>query len=87
MPLYRFAGPTPYYFPASRDARGAPLGDVNPGDVRDLDEPVGQWWVPADSQGVSDEDRARAAMEAAGEPPAEPPAPDGPVPAPPAIVP
>ena len=87
MPRYRFAGPGPYYFPASRDSRGVPLGDVNPGDERDLDDPVGPWWVPADSQPVSDEDRARAAMEAAGEPPAEPPVPDGPVPAPPAIVP
>ena len=85
MPLYRFAGPQPYYFPASRDSRGVPLGDVNPGDERDLDEPVGQWWVPADGQDeppVSDEDRARAAMAAAAETP-----PDGPVPAPPAIVP
>ena len=86
MPLYRFAGPTPYYFPASRDARGAPLGDVNPGDVRDLDEPVGQWWVPADgtepAPWVTDEDRARAAMAAAAETP-----PDGPVPAPPAVIP
>ena len=45
---YRFAGPQPYYFPASRDSHGIPLGDVNPGDERDLDEPVGPWWVPAD---------------------------------------
>jgi hypothetical protein len=86
MPLYRFAGPGPYYFPASRDARGVPLGDVQPGDVRDLDEPVGQWWVPADGEPPpgpeSDEERARAAMAAAAETP-----PDGPVPAPPAIVP
>jgi len=81
MSLYRFAGPQAYYFPASRDAHGAPLGDVQPGDVRDLDEPVGPWWVPADGQ-ESDEDRARAAMAAAAETP-----PDGPVPAPPAIVP
>ena len=86
MPLYRFAGPTPYYFPASRDTRGVPLGDIQPGDERDLDEPVGQWWVPADgtepAPWVTDEDRARAAMAAAAETP-----PDGPVPAPPAIVP
>lgn len=47
MPQYRFAGPGPYYFPASRDTRGARLGTVEPGDVRDLDEPPGPWWVPA----------------------------------------
>jgi len=83
---YRFAGPGPYYFPASRDARGVPLGDVQPGDVRDLDEPPDGWWVLADSQPVSDEDRARAAM-AAAQPADEPPAPDGPTPAPPAVIP
>ena len=79
MPRYRFAGPGPYYFPASRDAHGAPLGDVNPGDERDLDEPVGQWWVPAD------DDAPAVEAEAAPEP--EPVQPDGPQPAPPAVIP
>ena len=80
MPLYKFAGPISYYFPASRDARGVPLGDVQPGDVRDLDEPVGQWWVPAG-------DSPAAEPEPVPEPASEPaPVPDGPQPAPPAIV-
>ena len=80
---YRFAGPTSYYFPASRDSHGAPLGDVNPGDERDLDEPVGQWWVPAD------DGTAPALTQAVPEPEPEPEPvqPDGPQPAPPAIVP
>jgi hypothetical protein len=92
---YRFAGPTPYYFPASRDSHGAPLGDVNPGDERDLDEPVGQWWVPVtppgDEGGKGDSGGQGEGQDDPGESagtPAEPgPAPGGPQPAPPAIVP
>lgn len=77
MPQYRFAGPTAYDFPASRDARGIPLGTVEPGDVRDLDEPPGPWWVPADSgEGEARPAGALTASTPSGipAPPAAPPA-------------
>ena len=78
MPEYVLTGFMERYYPASRDAKGQPLGTVSPGDVRDLDEPPDMWWTPAVP--VSDEDRAAMTAD-------EPPAPDGPVPAPPAVIP
>ena len=45
MPEYRFCGEVPYDYPAIRDTASVPLGTVEPGDVRDLDEPPGPWWV------------------------------------------
>ena len=81
MPAFVLTGFMERYYPASRDAHGVPLGTVSPGDVRDLDEPPDMWWTSAEP--VSDEDRAREAM--AAQP--EPPQPDGPTPAPPAIIP
>jgi hypothetical protein len=51
MPEYRFAGPVPYDYPASRDAKGAPLGTVEPGATQDLDEAPDWWWVPAGDGG------------------------------------
>jgi hypothetical protein len=73
MPPYRFAGPGPYDFPASRDTRGIPLGTVEPGDVRDLDEPIGPWWVPAsDGQGAEPASSPPGIPAPAAAPPASP---------------
>lgn len=83
MPRYRFAAPLAYQFPASRDARGIPLGTVEPGDVRDLDEPPGLWWVPADAIPAAE----GAAGGGSGDGPVPSPVPDGPQPAPPAVMP
>jgi len=47
MPDHQFTGPYPLTYPESRDARGIPVGTAGPGDVRDLDEPLDQWWAPA----------------------------------------
>ena len=77
MPAYVLTGFMERYYPASRDAHGAPLGDVQPGDVRDFEEPPDQWWVPADGT---------PAPDPAVEPDPEP-VPDGPQPAPPAVIP
>jgi hypothetical protein len=33
-------------YPHDRDARDLPLGLLSPGDVRELDEPLDQHWVP-----------------------------------------
>lgn len=46
MPLHVFTGPIPYQYPDSRDTSGIHLGEVEPGDVRDLDAPPDRWWVP-----------------------------------------
>ena len=79
MPQYRFAGPTAYDFPASRDAKGIPLGTVEPGGVRDLDEVPGPYWVPADGD-------VGPSSPSAAEPPASTPSTPG-TPAPPAVPP
>jgi hypothetical protein len=60
MPEYTFDGPYPVT-PAARDARNIPLGEVQPGDIRDLDEPLDGNWRPA-----TDEDRAALASREAG---------------------
>ena len=49
MTEYRFAGQIPYDYPASRDTSSRPLGTVEPGDVRDLDEPPDIFWVLNDA--------------------------------------
>lgn len=97
MPELIYTGSTPWYYPATRDARGILLSEVKPGDIRDLDEAPDRQWRP-----VTGEDRARAAAleaeeaadraeaepEAAEEQPAAPgPVAAGPVPAPPAVMP
>lgn len=74
MPRFVFDGPIAYQYPAIRDTSGIHLNEVEPGEVRDLDAAPDRWWVL-----VSD--------EAEPEPAADIPAPDGPQPAPPAIVP
>ena len=54
MPDYRFAGSIPYDYPASRDTAGRPLGTVEPGAVRDLDEPPDIWWVLNDAAAAAE---------------------------------
>ena len=54
MTEYRFAGQVPYDYPAIRDTAGRPLGTVEPGDVRDLDELPGPWWVLNDPAAAAD---------------------------------
>ena len=84
MPEYVLTGFTGRYYPATRDAHGVPLGDVQPGARRDLDEPPDMWWVPADGTPATEPEPA---PEPASEP--EPPAFDvaAPQPAPPAVIP
>jgi hypothetical protein len=66
MPEFVFAGPYGTTYPETRDARGAHLGTVEPGDVRDLDAAPDQWWAPADEgQGGADQDGSEASAEAA----------------------
>jgi len=90
MPEQIYIGLTTWYYPATRDARGFLLGEVEPDDIRDLDEAPDLKWRP-----VTGDDRARIAAKAqdgsgmADEPP-HPPAVTpaaGPVPAPPAVLP
>lgn len=93
MPEYESTAPYGMTYPESKDAQGRNLGLVQPGDIRDLDEPPDQWW-----REVTDEDRARLAADeagadagdedgAAGED-GEPgdAGPSGPTPAPPAVI-
>ncbi len=82
MPPFVFRAPSPYDYPASRDARGVPLGTVQPGDVRNLDEAIDRWWVPVDGSEGHGQDESTEAAEGT----APDPAPDGPVPAPPAVI-
>ena len=68
MPLYRFTDPIGRNYPGLRDAHGAHVGDVEPGDKRELDWPPDGRWVPAD--GEDDEDDPEPAPEPAPEIPA-----------------
>lgn len=103
MPEYTLDDPYAAQYPQWRDAHGVPLGEVEPGEIRDLDEvpPDGKW------RETTDEDRARRAAREGDEPAT--PADDtggegtggeespgdasqdatspGPVPAPPAVIP
>ena len=96
MPEYVSTAPYGLNYTEGRDLQGRNLGLVQPGDIRDLDEPPDQWWREA-----TDEDRAAqdagtdpaggAGNDAADEGPdggggaPETPEPD-PVPAPPAVI-
>lgn len=47
MPSYEFTGPDSRYYPEGRDASGRHLGNVEPGDIRILDEPPADGhWTP-----------------------------------------
>ncbi len=59
MPEYLFAGPLAYHYPAIRDAKGILLGDVEPDDIRDLDEAPDRMW-----REPTEEDRERIAAAA-----------------------
>lgn len=51
MPEHVYTG-YGHIYPESKDASGAWIGTVEPGDIRDLDEPLDYWWREA-----TDEDR------------------------------
>lgn len=89
MPPFRFCAPSAYDYPASRDTKGVPLGTVQPGDVRDLDEAIDRWWAPSDGdedrgQGYESQDSSEEGGAEDGEDAA--PEPSGPQPAPPAVI-
>ena len=64
MPLYRFADSLGRNYPGLRDAHGAHVGDVEPGDTRELDWPPDGRWVPADDdEDADDEDEPAPAPE------------------------
>lgn len=47
MPSYLYSGPGERVYPEGRDASGAHIGTVTPGDVREFDEPPADgWWTP-----------------------------------------
>ena len=48
MPSYEFTGPYGRTYPESRDAANIPVGQVEPGDTRDLDAPLDGDWRPAE---------------------------------------
>ena len=61
MPEYVSTAPYGLNYTEGRDLQGRNLGLVQPGDIRDLDEPPDQWWREA-----TDEDRAAQAAREAG---------------------
>lgn len=47
MPSYLYSGPGERVYPEGRDASGAHIGTVTPGDIRIFDEPPADgWWTP-----------------------------------------
>jgi len=94
MPSYEFTGPDPRYYPEGRDASGEHLGNVEPGDIRILDEPPadGQWTPvipPGGGDGGTGNESGGQDPGAEDEDPAEPHdgSPPGPQPAAPAVIP
>lgn len=96
MPSYEFTGSAGRYYPEGRDASGRHLGNVEPGDIRILDEPPadGQWTPVIAPRPGEDEDRGGTGSDpdpagVPGEDPAEPlgETPAGPQPAAPAVIP
>jgi hypothetical protein len=93
MPSYRFVCPQAMAYTGLRDEHDVHLGQVNPGDVRDLNEAPDQWWVPAEGQ---DDDRRedKSGDDGSGTPEGSAPDlaaeseadPSAPVPAPPAVI-
>jgi hypothetical protein len=45
MPAYVYTGPSPVVYPETRDAHDRHLGQVEPGDIRDFDEPPDSVWA------------------------------------------
>jgi hypothetical protein len=94
VPSFVFSGFVPTVYPETRDANGRPLGTVEPGDIRMLDEELGWPWVPVIPPGAnetpsSDEERGEDESDPgpADVPESAPESAPGPVPAPPAVVP
>lgn len=48
MSEFRYSGAYARHYPESRDARDLPIGEVQPGDTRELDEPLDGDWTPAE---------------------------------------
>lgn len=96
MPAFRFVSPQAMAYTSLRDEHDVHLGQVNPGDVRDLGEAPDQWWVPAeghdddrgeDKSGIDeDTDGGSGTPEGSAPDPAAEPDPAAPVPAPPAVI-
>ena len=98
MPEYVSTAPYGLNYTEGRDLQGRNLGLVQPGDIRDLDEPPDQWWREATdedraAQDAGDEPAGGAGNDAADEGPdpepdsgSETPEPD-PEPAPPEVIP
>ena len=51
MPAFTFSGLVATVYPFDRDATGQPLGEVQPGDVRDLDKALDWQWVAVEPGG------------------------------------
>ncbi len=77
MPPFRYTGP-PGMYPQGRDTLDRPIGAVNTGDVRDLDEAPDTAWVPLDPGLQEHIEALQQITEApdASEPPAPEPAAD-----------
>ena len=76
MPSFEFQGFVPTVYPYVRDANGRPLGTVEPGDIRFLDEDLGWPWVPVIPSGTNETgseasgagDNQRGGIESAPDP-------------------
>lgn len=44
MPDFTYDGPGVRFYTEGRDAQGRNLGEVEPGDIRDLERAPDQWW-------------------------------------------
>jgi hypothetical protein len=60
MSEFRFSGAYPRHYPESRDAQNLPVGQVEPGDTRDLDEPLDGDWTPAEDEKPKAKDAPKA---------------------------
>lgn len=89
MPSFEFRGFVPTLYPFDRDALDQPVGEVQPGEVREFDEAPDWQWIPAGgSQAAASDPGSVPAAEATPEPEAAAEAAaDGPQPAPPAVAP
>jgi hypothetical protein len=92
MPAFEFTGPVAQVYPFTRDARDRPVGEVQPGDVREFDEAPDRMWVPSDGAqehpGTGEEMQpAEHPADGSMSPPVSNEPPPGPAVVPPAIVP
>jgi hypothetical protein len=97
MAEYVYADLVPRTYPEGRDAQDRPVGTVEPGDIRDLEEAPDYFWRLATGEDRAAREQALAGPAAdgsgdgteTGDPSGQDgePAPDGSQPAPPAIIP